>query len=170
MRDGEEPICRAASEGGECLLVPGSSRQTSDRSTPHPLGGVPSGRFDHCERAAAGRFDFRPCERGLACHGIRPPAVAWASTTDPREPTSAIDLPEPEVLIARMQAAEERLAAHAAAQRPGLTRADEATGERWEQGQVFAHLAEFPTYWVGQIRAILAARAAGEPSRSRSAG
>ena len=27
IRDGEEPICRAASEGGECLLVPGSSRQ-----------------------------------------------------------------------------------------------------------------------------------------------
>jgi hypothetical protein len=27
MRDGEEPICRAASEGGECLLVPQSSRQ-----------------------------------------------------------------------------------------------------------------------------------------------
>ena len=27
MRDGEEPICRAASEGGECLVVPGSSRQ-----------------------------------------------------------------------------------------------------------------------------------------------
>ncbi len=74
-----------------------------------------------------------------------------------------MDLPEPEVLIARMQAAETRLAAHAAAERPGLTRADEATGERWERGQVFAHLAEFPTYWVGQIRAILAARVAGEP-------
>jgi hypothetical protein len=27
IRDGEEPICRAASEGGERLLVPGSSRQ-----------------------------------------------------------------------------------------------------------------------------------------------
>ena len=62
-----------------------------------------------------------------------------------------------------MQTAETSLAAHAAAERPGLTRADEATGERWEHGQVFAHLAEFPTYWVGQIRAILAARVAGEP-------
>ena len=82
--------------------------------------------------------------------------------TDPSEPT-AMDLPQPETLIARMQTAETRLAAHAAAERPGLTRADEATGERWERGQVFAHLAEFPTYWVGQIRAILAARLAGEP-------
>lgn len=83
--------------------------------------------------------------------------------TDPSGPTSAMDLPEPEALVARMQTAEARLAAHAAAERPGLTRADEATGERWERGQVFAHLAEFPTYWVGQIRAILAARQAGEP-------
>jgi len=66
-------------------------------------------------------------------------------------------------LIARLDAVEARLAAHAAAERPGLTRADEGTGERWEAGQVWAHLAEFPAYWVGQIRAILAARAAGEP-------
>jgi hypothetical protein len=83
--------------------------------------------------------------------------------TDPFRPTSAVEPLDPEVLVARMQAAEVRLAAHAAAERPGLTKADEATGERWERGQVFAHLAEFPTYWVGQIRAILAARAAGEP-------
>ena len=83
--------------------------------------------------------------------------------TDPLRPTSAVEPLDPEVLIARMQAAETRLAAHAAAERPGLTRADEATGERWERGQVFAHLAEFPTFWVGQIRAILAARVAGEP-------
>ena len=83
--------------------------------------------------------------------------------TDPRRPPSAVEPLDPEVLIARMQAAETRLAAHAAAERPGLTRADEATGEQWERGQVFAHLAEFPTFWVGQIRAILAARQAGEP-------
>jgi len=70
---------------------------------------------------------------------------------------------DPDVLVARMLAAEDRLAAHAAAERPGLTRADEATGEQWEAGQVFAHLAEFPAFWVGQIRALLAARTAGEP-------
>ncbi|MFI5254535.1 MAG: DinB family protein, partial [Candidatus Limnocylindrales bacterium] len=54
-----------------------------------------------------------------------------------------------------------RLAAHAAAERPGLTAPDEGTGERWEAGQVWAHLAEFPAYWVGQIGTLLAARAAG---------
>jgi hypothetical protein len=73
------------------------------------------------------------------------------------------DATDPEALIARMQAAEARLAAHAAAERPGLTRADDATGERWEAGQVFAHLAEFPAFWTGQIRALIAARVAGEP-------
>ena len=70
---------------------------------------------------------------------------------------------DPESLVARLDAVEARLAAHAEAERPGLTRADEGTGERWEAGQVWAHLAEFPAYWVGQIRAILAARAGGEP-------
>lgn len=70
---------------------------------------------------------------------------------------------DPDALVARLSAAEARLAVHAAAERPGLTRADEGTGERWEAGQIWAHLAEFPSYWVGQIRTILAARAAGEP-------
>jgi hypothetical protein len=77
--------------------------------------------------------------------------------------TEAIDRSDPEALIDRMHAAEARLAAHATAERPGLTRADEATGEQWEAGQVFAHLAEFPTFWTGQIRALIAAGAAGEP-------
>ncbi len=73
---------------------------------------------------------------------------------------SALD---PQLLLSRLAAVEARLAAHAEAARPGLTRADEGTGERWEAGQVWAHLAEFPAYWVGQIRALLAARAAAEP-------
>jgi hypothetical protein len=68
---------------------------------------------------------------------------------------------DPQPLLARLEAVEARLAAHAEAERPGLTRADEGTGERWESGQVWAHLAEFPGYWVGQIRTLLAARAAG---------
>lgn len=71
--------------------------------------------------------------------------------------------PSPEALLVRLDAVERRFGAHAAAERQGLTRPDEGTGERWEAGQVWAHLAEFPGYWVGQIRAILAARAAGEP-------
>ena len=34
---------------------------------------------------------------------------------------------------------------------PGLTEPDRPTGERWEWGQVWAHLAEFPAYWMDQI-------------------
>ncbi|MGH2406731.1 MAG: hypothetical protein ACRDF7_01465 [Candidatus Limnocylindrales bacterium] len=70
---------------------------------------------------------------------------------------------DPEPLLDRLQAAEARLAAHADAQRPGLTHADARTGERWEAGQVWAHLAEFPAYWVGQLHALQAAHAAGVP-------
>ena len=68
-----------------------------------------------------------------------------------------------DALVTRLAAAESRLAIHAAAERPGLTGPDASTGERWEAGQVWAHLAEFPAYWIGQVRALLAARAAGEP-------
>jgi hypothetical protein len=71
--------------------------------------------------------------------------------------------PDIDALTARLRAVQARLADHAAAERPGLTRADAQTGDRWEAGQVWAHLAEFPGYWVGQVRAILAARDAGEP-------
>ncbi|MGH2457138.1 MAG: threonine ammonia-lyase, partial [Candidatus Limnocylindria bacterium] len=52
--------------------------------------------------------------------------------------------------------AERRLAEHAARPVPaGLTDPDPRTEERWEAGQVWAHLAEFPAYWLGQIRHVL---------------
>ena len=58
---------------------------------------------------------------------------------------------------------ERRLAEHAARPLPsGLTDPDPGASERWEAGQVWAHLAEFPGYWLDQIRKILADRAAGE--------
>lgn len=53
-----------------------------------------------------------------------------------------------------------RLAGLAATDAPGseaLTDPDRKTGERWEWGQAWAHVAEFPAYWVRQIRALLAA-------------
>lgn len=60
-------------------------------------------------------------------------------------------------LIARMAEAERRLAEHAAAPVPdGLTDPDELTSERWEAGQVWAHVAEFPAYWLGQINRVIA--------------
>ncbi|HSK92476.1 MAG TPA: DinB family protein [Candidatus Angelobacter sp.] len=60
-------------------------------------------------------------------------------------------------LIGRMAEAERRLAEHAAEPVPsGLTDPDELTSERWEAGQVWAHVAEFPAYWLGQIQRVIA--------------
>jgi len=67
-------------------------------------------------------------------------------------------------LIERMAQAESRLVAHAAGPLPtGLTDPDPGGEERWEAGQVWAHLAEFPGYWMNQIRGILAKRDSGLP-------
>ncbi len=38
---------------------------------------------------------------------------------------------------------------------PGLTDPDPKTGEQWEWGQVWAHLAEFVPYWMQQVRRVL---------------
>ncbi len=37
----------------------------------------------------------------------------------------------------------------------GLTAADPATGEQWVGGQVWAHMAEFVPYWIGEIRKVV---------------
>jgi len=72
--------------------------------------------------------------------------------------TASID-----AIIARMAAAEARLAEHAAAPLPGgLSDPDPGGEERWEAGQVWAHLAEFPAYWLEQARSIVEA-ASSEP-------
>ena len=64
---------------------------------------------------------------------------------------------EIDALVARMSEAERRLAAHAAAPVPaGLTEPDPGGDERWEAGQVWAHLAEFPTYWLAQVQRVVA--------------
>ncbi len=60
-------------------------------------------------------------------------------------------------LLDRLAAVEARLVAHAAAPLPpGLTDPDPGASERWEAGQVWAHLAEFVTYWLAQIRRVVA--------------
>lgn len=61
-------------------------------------------------------------------------------------------------LLARMAVAEGRLAASADHPPPGLTDADPATGERWDAGQAWAHVAEFVPYWQGEIERVLAGR------------
>jgi hypothetical protein len=66
--------------------------------------------------------------------------------------------------LTRLRAVQQRLDDHAAAgPPPGLTEPDPGGTERWEAGQVWAHLAEFPAYWLGQINHILERRAAGDP-------
>ena len=59
--------------------------------------------------------------------------------------------------LARLDAVEGRLSAAAAAEpAPGsLTGADAETGERWERGQVWAHLSEFIPYWIAQAGPVL---------------
>ena len=66
-------------------------------------------------------------------------------------------------LQARLDRVERRLGEHAAQPVPsGLTDPDPGGEERWEAGQVWAHLAEFPAFWLGQVRAVLAAADAGQ--------
>jgi hypothetical protein len=58
-------------------------------------------------------------------------------------------------LIARMAEAERRLSEHADAPVPnGLTEPDPGTEERWEAGQVWAHIAEFPPYWLAEAQKV----------------
>ena len=58
--------------------------------------------------------------------------------------------------LASLANALERLEGHASAHSAGgLTDADPATGERWDSGQVWAHLAEFGSYWLPELRLII---------------
>ena len=71
----------------------------------------------------------------------------------------------------RLGAVQRRLAEHAARPLPaGLTDPDPGASEQWEAGQVWAHLAEFPAFWHGQIQGIVAAQdgtASGPPAFGR---
>ena len=66
-------------------------------------------------------------------------------------------------MIERISRARERLAAHADAALAGLTDPEPGSGERWDAGQVWAHLAEFPAYWLAQATDVARRAAAGEP-------
>jgi hypothetical protein len=58
--------------------------------------------------------------------------------------------------LPRLDAVRARLRTLAARDLHGLTSADPATGEQWEAGQVWAHLAEFGHYWLGELHEVLA--------------
>jgi hypothetical protein len=63
----------------------------------------------------------------------------------------------------RIDAAEVRLRRHAEGLKPGgLTDADPETGEQWEAGEVWAHIAEFVPYWTRALRGLFDAYQ-GEP-------
>jgi hypothetical protein len=65
--------------------------------------------------------------------------------------------PSIEALLTRLADAERRLTEHAAAPLPtGLSDPDPGAEERWEAGQVWAHLAEFPAYWLAQAQRVIA--------------
>jgi hypothetical protein len=58
--------------------------------------------------------------------------------------------------VQRLDAVEERLAGHAASGAGGrLTSPDPGSGERWDAGQIWAHLAEFVPYWMAQAHVIM---------------
>ena len=62
-----------------------------------------------------------------------------------------------DALVARLSDAERRLAEHASRPLPsGLADPDPGSDERWEAGQVWAHLAEFPAYWLAQAQRVIA--------------
>lgn len=62
-----------------------------------------------------------------------------------------------DALLRRLANAERRLVAHASGPVPsGLTEPEPGGEERWEAGQVWAHLAEFPGYWLAQAMRVAA--------------
>jgi hypothetical protein len=59
-------------------------------------------------------------------------------------------------LLGRLDEVEERLRLQASSPPTGgLTDPDQPTGERWDYGQVWAHLGEFVPYWSEQIRMVV---------------
>ena len=60
-------------------------------------------------------------------------------------------------LRARIDAVEQRLNSHSAKAPPaGLTEPDADGSERWEAGQVWAHMAEFVHYWLAELHKVVA--------------
>jgi hypothetical protein len=70
-----------------------------------------------------------------------------------------------EELVERLEVVRAHLERMAEAEPPegALTEADQPTGERWEWGQVWAHLAEFPAYWMARLRETLAQPPSNDP-------
>jgi histidinol-phosphate aminotransferase len=61
----------------------------------------------------------------------------------------------------RIDDAQRRLLAHAATEHDGLTEPDPGGTERWDHGQVWAHLAEFGDYWQAELATVVDAAGDG---------
>ena len=65
---------------------------------------------------------------------------------------------------ARLEVTLERIESHASrGLLSGFTPADPATGERWDAGQVLAHVAEFLPYWLGEARRVVESASVSDP-------
>ena len=61
--------------------------------------------------------------------------------------------------LQRLEVVEARLEGHATrGSYSGLTARDAATGERWDAGQLWAHLAILLPYWIGEVRGLVASQ------------
>jgi hypothetical protein len=71
--------------------------------------------------------------------------------------TTTTDMLDGSDVFARLDAVEQRLASHASRGAPsGLTEPDPDTPEeRWESGQVWAHIAEFVPYWHSELSSVI---------------
>jgi hypothetical protein len=78
----------------------------------------------------------------------------------PQPPSTDSTVP---AMLSRIDAARKRLEELARKTSAGLTDPEPDTGERWEAGQVWGHVAEFPGYWVSQVRSILSSSSATPP-------
>jgi hypothetical protein len=70
-----------------------------------------------------------------------------------------------EAFLERLEVVQAHLQSLSTAEPPAgsLTEADEPSGERWEWGQVWAHTAEFPAYWMARLREVFAHPASEDP-------
>jgi histidinol-phosphate aminotransferase len=57
--------------------------------------------------------------------------------------------------VERIDAARERVVEHSVRAHRGATSPDPQTGEQWDAGQVWAHLAEFGSFWLPQLQLVI---------------
>mgnify|MGYP000297664537 CR=1 FL=1 len=82
---------------------------------------------------------------------IQPGVDPSADPTD-----SGTDMLDGLDVVGRLDDVERRLYAHAEREKPGgLTEPDPDGTERWEAGQVWAHMAEFVGYWSGELERVI---------------